>query len=84
MFYACADGGFPIHPFAIKYENPDIAWVVDDLFIPHFVKHFGGRIVRVKVRYGPTFKGNDGYKLRENTYNWLDQNLREMRTDWGN
>lgn len=82
MFHTCADGGFPIHPFAIEYENINIAWVGDDLFIPHFVKHFGGRRVRVRVRYGPTLKGSDGDKLREETYNWLDTNLREMRKEW--
>ncbi len=84
MFHVCAEGGFPIHPFAIEYENPDIAWVGDDLFIPHFVRHFGSKKVRVKVKYGPTISGTDGEQLRLETYNWLDQNLRQMRNEWAN
>lgn len=82
MFFVCAEGGFPIHPIAIEYENPDIAWVGDDLFIPHFVKHFGGSKVRVKIRYGSEINGTNGDDLKNQTAAWLDKNVREMRLAW--
>ena len=82
MFFVCADGGFPIHPMAIEYQDQDIAWVGNDLFIPHFIKHFGKRRVNVTVKYGPTLIGNDGDVLRDEMYNWLKENLLEMRKDW--
>lgn len=82
MFHVCAEGDFPVYPMAIEYQDQDIAWVGDDLFIPHFIKHFGQARVRVKVRYGPMQKGNDGEELRLKTYEWLDKNLRDMRSAW--
>lgn len=82
MFHVCADGGFPIHPMAIEYEDQDIAWVGDDLFIPHFIKHFGQAKVKVKVKYGPQLSGSDGEALRLQTYDWLDKSLRELREQW--
>lgn len=82
MFHTCADGDFPIYPMAIEYEDQDIAWVGDDLFIPHFIRHFGQKRVRVKVRYGSAISGKEGETLRLQTYDWLNTALSEMRSEW--
>ena len=82
MFHVCAEGGFPVYPMAIEYEDQDIAWVGDDLFIPHFVQHFGAARVRVKVRYGNELSGSDGDALRNETFEWLEENLINMRNEW--
>ena len=82
MFHTCADGNFPIYPMAIEYEDQDIAWVGDDLFIPHFISHFGQKRVRVKVRYGEPILESTGEELRIQTYNWLSTSLNEMRQEW--
>lgn len=82
MFHTCAEGGFPVYPMAIEYEDTDIAWVGDDLFIPHFIRHFGQRRIRVKVRYGEPIASQDGDKLREQTYEWLDHSLKALRASW--
>ncbi|MBI3141655.1 MAG: 1-acyl-sn-glycerol-3-phosphate acyltransferase [Bacteroidetes bacterium] len=82
MFHVCAEGRFPIHPLAIEYDDPNLAWVGNDLFIPHFIKHFGRKSIRVKLRFGPSITGGDGQELLEKTYYWLNRNLREMRLEW--
>lgn len=82
MFHTCAQGGFTIHPFAIEYENPKIAWVGDDLFLPHFVRHFGKPRIRVKVKYGPSLTNGDGDVLKEKTAEWLEKTTLEMRREW--
>lgn len=82
MFYACAEAGFPIHTFAIEYENPNIAWIDDDLFLPHFIREFGKKHLKVKVRYGPTFENTDGDQLRLDVENWLRAATAEMRDEW--
>ena len=43
MFYTCAENGFPIAPAAIEFEDPNIAWVNAEWFIPHAFRHFGKR-----------------------------------------
>lgn len=82
MFHVCAEGNFPIHPMAIEYEDQDIAWVGNDLFIPHFIRHFGQAKVRVKVKYGPVLAGKDGEVLRAQTHDWLHTNLMDLRSQW--
>ncbi|MBI1182760.1 hypothetical protein GC194_00705 [bacterium] len=82
MFFVCAEGGFPVLPLAIEYENPDIAWVGKELFIPHLIQHFGQRKIRVKVRFGAKITANNGDELKLKTQEWLVKNLREMRDSW--
>jgi len=82
MFYVCADGGFPIYPMAIEYEDNRIAWVDDELFIPHFIQHFGKRRIKVKVRYGDVMYNNDGEAFRQDVNDWMDNATKEMRAEW--
>ncbi|MCB0736956.1 MAG: 1-acyl-sn-glycerol-3-phosphate acyltransferase [Bacteroidetes bacterium] len=84
MFETCAENGFPIHPFALEYKDRDFAWIDDDLFMPHFVKHFGKPAVHVKVKYGQIITGTNGEQLMEKVHDWMDQTVREMRADWDN
>jgi 1-acyl-sn-glycerol-3-phosphate acyltransferase len=82
MFKMCADGGFPMTPIAMEYRNSDIAWVGDDLFIPHFIRVFGRRYIDIKVRFGPVMRGNDAEDLHKRVTEWTAKNLLEMRAEW--
>ena len=82
MFHTVADGGFSITAIAIEYQNPNIAFVGNDLFIPHFIKTFGSSSIRVKVRFSELFVGNDGEQLRENVFHWLTETTSNYRKQW--
>lgn len=82
MFKMCADGGFPIFPIAMEYRHQSVAWVADDLFIPHAFKIFGHRNVDVALRFGEVQQGDDPVELRERIVDWTTQNVMEMRAAW--
>jgi len=79
MFYTCAENNFPIAPAAIEFENPNIAWVNAEWFIPHALKHFGKRRVKVHVSFGPSFRGNDAEKLLDDVRNWTQEECYKLR-----
>lgn len=82
MFFAVAGSGVPIVPVAIEYENPNIAWVGQDTFVPHFLREFGARSIRVKVAFGEPLLHDDGEVLRNTTKDWIDQRTRTFRQEW--
>lgn len=72
----------PVIPMAIEYENPDDAWVGAATFVPHFVKTFGRKKTRVKIRYGQPIISGDSSVLIAETKNWIDDNLVKMRAEF--
>jgi 1-acyl-sn-glycerol-3-phosphate acyltransferase len=44
--------GVPIVPVAISYDRPELAWVGDDTFLPHYVRLAGGARAVAEVRFG--------------------------------
>ena len=84
MFRVVAENPIPLYRVAIEYENPDLAWVDDDLFIPHFFRHLGRWRNRVRVHFGePSYSDNAEALIHEST-EWYNQQLAEMRHDWAN
>ena len=79
MFYTCAENGFPIAPAAIEFEDPNIAWVNAEWFIPHAFRHFGKKRIVVHVGFGPSFKGTDAEKLLEDVRNWTQEECYRLR-----
>lgn len=79
MFHAVAGTGLEIIPVAIEYENPNIAWVGQDTFIPHFLREFGAWQTRVKVAFGEPISGDDGEQLREKVQTWIEQHCLQFR-----
>jgi 1-acyl-sn-glycerol-3-phosphate acyltransferase len=79
IFYTCAENGFPIVPAAIEYENPNIAWVGKEMFIPHALRHFGARKINVHVSFGPSMSNSDAEKLREDARNWTQDECLRLR-----
>lgn len=82
MFKMCADGGFPICPIAMEYRHPEVAWVSDDLFVPHALKVFRHRYIDVSVRFGEVQCGDDPVELRQRLHDWTSNACLEMRANW--
>lgn len=81
-FRLAASMQVPIIPMAIEYEDPEDAWVGADTFVPHFVRTFGRRKTRVKIRYGEPVISDDSSVLIAETKNWIDNNLVKMRSEF--
>jgi 1-acyl-sn-glycerol-3-phosphate acyltransferase len=82
MFYAVAGSGIPIVPVAIEYQNQNVAWVGNDTFVPHFMREFGARTLRVKVAFGEPLLHDDGEVLRSTTKAWIDERTRAFRAEY--
>lgn len=82
MFYIAKEGQFPITPLAIEYEDPEIAWVGDDWFIPHAWKHFGKRKIRVRVKFGQTFIPHNPEQARAEMHAWASRETAAMRAEF--
>lgn len=52
-FGAAALAGVPIVPVALRYERANVAWVGDDLFLPHYVRTMSRPCTRVSVQFLP-------------------------------
>jgi len=81
-FKIAAEGGIPISPVAIEYQNIDDAWVGKELFVPHFFRVFGRKKTKVKVRFGETIYSDNFLELSEKTKSWISNSLMEMRNEW--
>lgn len=44
--------GVPIIPVAIRYDGPDVAWIGDDPFLPHYLRTTARERTRCYVTYG--------------------------------
>jgi 1-acyl-sn-glycerol-3-phosphate acyltransferase len=82
MFNTCAESGFPITPVALEYADLDMAWIGSDTFLPHFMRTFRHRSVRVAVSFGEPFTGTDAIELREKTQTWVADEVLRLREMW--
>lgn len=82
MFFAVAKEGLPVYPLAIEYQDQDVAWIDDDLFLPHFAQTFKKPVIRVKACYGGAIVNSDGEQLRLYTHSWINQRLISTRKQW--
>lgn len=82
MFHTCAEGGFPIVPVAIEYEDPTISWTGKELFLPHFLQQFSKPHIHVRVKYGDPVSGSDGEQLRQQVAHWMTEQINTFRMEW--
>jgi len=75
IFVMAARAGIPVIPVAIEYENADDAWVGEDTFVPHFLKTFGRKKIRVHLSAGPPVSGEDPKQMMEETRDWIEGEL---------
>jgi 1-acyl-sn-glycerol-3-phosphate acyltransferase len=52
LFGIAHSAGVPVVPVAIAYDPPELAWVGDDAFLPHWLSLAGSRRARAVVRLG--------------------------------
>ncbi len=52
LFGIARSAGVPVVPIALAYDPPELAWVGDDAFLPHWLKLAGARRARAFVRIG--------------------------------
>ncbi|TXC78805.1 lysophospholipid acyltransferase family protein [Luteibaculum oceani] len=82
MFHTVAKAKLPIYGLAIEYENPKIAWVDDDLFLPHFFEIFSQKSIPVKIKFSDPMVNQDGEQLRAQTQNWINDTIMGFRSEW--
>lgn len=76
VFRLAVEGGFPIVPAAIWYEDMENAWVGDDTFVGHFLRVFRKPVIRVNVAYGPPMTDPDPEILRDRAWSWIRETLK--------
>jgi len=81
-FQLAAVEGFALVPVTIEYQNKEDAWVGKDTFVPHFLKTFGKKRTRVKVRFGKPIRGEDREVLLQQVQHWIDENMVALREEW--
>ncbi len=58
LFGVAARAGVPVVPIALAYEDPELAWVGDEWFLPHYLRTAMRPTTAVSVRLGaPLFAG---------------------------
>ena len=69
-FAAAHFAGVPVQPVAIIYDNPHVAYIGEDTFLPHFFRLFRMRKITGRVSFGPLLYGEDTAQQAEN---WINQ-----------
>jgi 1-acyl-sn-glycerol-3-phosphate acyltransferase len=65
IFGLARRAGVPVIPLALAFENPDLAWVGDDLLLPHYLEALLAGPSRVLVRVGPALQPASYASARE-------------------
>jgi lyso-ornithine lipid O-acyltransferase len=78
-FKLAVQDAIPIVPVAIEYQSPGDYWIGDDTFLPHFLRQFSAKEIRVFIRYGEPIKSDDADYLRQATKTWIDGELQSIR-----
>jgi 1-acyl-sn-glycerol-3-phosphate acyltransferase len=71
IFQMAASYGYPVVPVAIRYRNPDDAWVGDDMFVPHFIRTFSKKVTVMDVVFGPVLRITDPEELMNASWQWI-------------
>ena len=74
-FWAAAELGVPVVPVAVSYADPANAWIDDDPFVGHFIRQLSAATVDIRVAFGPSFAGRDGFALRDAAEAWIRTEL---------
>lgn len=58
-FEAAEKAEVPVQPIAIYYDNPEVAYIGTDTFVPHFFRLFKNKTITGRVEFGPLLYGPD-------------------------
>ena len=75
IFHMAAEKNIPVVPVSVTYENPEAAWIGDDLFIPHFLKTFKTSPLKANLTFGPELKETKGETLKTEAHTFIDNQL---------
>lgn len=81
-FQLAAQHNIPIVPVALEYGSEKDYWIGNDTFLPHFIRRFGEKNMRVAVRYGAPLTSDDPDFLLAETQKWIDAQIPEMRREF--
>lgn len=81
-FQLAAQHNIPIIPAAIEYGSPADYWIGEDTFLPHFIRRFGEKNMRVAVRYGEPIQSEDPDFLLRETQEWIDAQIPLLRREF--
>jgi 1-acyl-sn-glycerol-3-phosphate acyltransferase len=60
LFGLAARTGVPVVPVALRYDPPDLAWIGDDTFLPHYLRLAARGASMVRLRLGePLLPGGE-------------------------
>ena len=65
IFRLAAKAGITVVPVTVEYERPDVAWLGDDRFVSHFLRCFGVKNTKAKIKVGPGFASTDAAYLKK-------------------
>jgi 1-acyl-sn-glycerol-3-phosphate acyltransferase len=69
-------------PIAIDYKEKTDAFILDDTFIPHFLKCFGKPTTEIKMTFFPPIYSEDASYLLNTSKSMIDKELLRYRKDW--
>lgn len=69
-FQAAMDAKIPVQPIALFYDEPDVAYIGDDTFLPHFLKLSQMKEVTGRISFGPLLQGEDTCQRAQD---WINQ-----------
>lgn len=70
--------GFAVCPVAIRYCEPDDAWVDDMPFVPHFVDRFRRPCVPLQIAFGEAVRADQVGDLRAHAHAWIRDALEQL------
>ncbi|MCC7465294.1 MAG: 1-acyl-sn-glycerol-3-phosphate acyltransferase [Saprospiraceae bacterium] len=81
-FRLAAANHIPVVPVAIEYASAKDYWVGNDTFLPHFIRRFGEKNMKVRISYGEAIWNEDPVSLLEEAQSWINGELAEIRREW--
>lgn len=82
-FIMAAENQLPIIPVALDYLHLQTdAFLVDDVFVPHFFRTFRKWKTPIKLNYGKKITQTSIEETVQQTQEWIDQELVKFREEW--
>lgn len=81
-FRLAAASHIPVVPVAIDYASAKDYWVGNDTFLPHFLRRFGEKSMKVRISYGEAIWNDDPVALLQEAQTWINAELNEIRQSW--
>jgi 1-acyl-sn-glycerol-3-phosphate acyltransferase len=81
MFVVAAEEGWPVVATALEYSDPTMAWVGDELFVPHLLRVLSHPKWTVHRSVSPPFFHSDPDVLMHLVQEWWNKELPKLRSE---